>query len=863
MLYVAALAVYSIVWMDTIRRQDAVASPRADLIYEPSRASARVFRVEDRGPAARAGLRPGDRVTAIDGVGLTDLTPILRAYAGHQPGERIEFTISREGRQETLPIVVEPAAGGLLGREAWSAERGAPGTLGQRAFGLVLTALNFYPLLFLAVGAFVLLQRPEDRNAWIMALTFGGFIAGAPLLQIEPILPRALRGFMLGLASALTILLPASLYFFFAVFPASSRIDRAIPWAKYLLLGGAAVAGIPLAVACVAWNSSYPLWWLFERLTPSVLEAWYLTYTLVGMGLALLSLLANAFGQPDIRRKTAVVLAGTLASIVPISVINIIAAQSDGPPEDAIPVWAWALAVLALGLLPISIAYAVVKHRVMELPVLLRRSARYVLVRRGAVTLAVLLGLSAAVAFASLFSRYFGHDRPAAQSSGLIAGSLFGGLLALAGQRLWRPAEERIDRAFFRKAYDARRILERVGIESRVATDRHALASLLERALEDALQPRALYVYLRQGGPPVRLVAAGDDAEALAAMPLALDTPAARELERRAQPVVLDADDLAAGQPFAEYAALGPELVVPMLGRGGQLEGLLLLGPRLSEEPYSGEDRALLASAAAQAGLALENIRLAERMALQLEAERRQARDLEIAKAVQAKLLPQHTPTLATLQYAGVCVQAREVGGDYYDFMAAGPGRLALVMADISGKGMSAALLMASLQASLRAQYMLAPGDLRGVLRSVNRIFYESTATNHYATLFFAVYDGVSRRLEYANCGHLPPMVLRRAGNVERLSTTAPVVGLFEPWDCETAETRLDPGDLLLVFTDGATEATSPSGEEFGEARLLELLCQYRDAPPADLLSGILSAVTGHGGPLQYDDLTLIAARAS
>jgi phosphoserine phosphatase RsbU/P len=436
-------------------------------------------------------------------------------------------------------------------------------------------------------------------------------------------------------------------------------------------------------------------------------------------------------------------------------------------------------------------------------------------------------------------------------------------VLALAGQRLWRPAEERIDRAFFRNAYDARRILERVGVESRVATDRHALASLLERALEDALHPCALYVYLRQPGPPARLIAAGDDAEALAAMPLGLDTPAARELERRAQPVVLDDEDLAAGRPFAEYAALVPELVVPMLGRGGQLEGLLVLGPRLSEEPYSGEDRALLASAAAQAGLALENIRLAERMALQLEAERRQARELEIAKAVQAKLLPQHAPTLATLEYAGVCVQAREVGGDYYDFMPAGAGRLALVLADISGKGMSAALLMASLQASLRAQYMLAPDDLRAVLRSVNRIFYESTATNHYATLFFAVYDGGTRRLQYANCGHLPPMLLRRSGALERLGTTAAVVGLFEPWGCDTAETLLEPGDLLLVFTDGATDATSPTGEEFGETRLLDLVVQHRDAPPADLLAGIFDAVTRHGGPLQFDDLTLIAARAS
>ena len=138
-----------------------------------------------------------------------------------------------------------------------------------------------------------------------------------------------------------------------------------------------------------------------------------------------------------------------------------------------------------------------------------------------------------------------------------------------------------------------------------------------------------------------------------------------------------------------------------------------MLGPRLADEPYSGEDRALLRSVAAQAGLALESIRLAETMAARLDAERRQERELEIAKDVQAKLLPQHTPAVASLDYAGRCVQARQVGGDFYDFVRVGASELCIVLADISGKGMSAALLMASLQANLRGQFAQAPARSR------------------------------------------------------------------------------------------------------------------------------------------------------
>ena len=213
-----------------------------------------------------------------------------------------------------------------------------------------------------------------------------------------------------------------------------------------------------------------------------------------------------------------------------------------------------------------------------------------------------------------------------------------------------------------------------------------------------------------------------------------------------------------------------------------------VLGPRLSEEPYSTSDKRLLASVASQAGIAMRSIALAEKMAATMEVERRSAQEMQYARQVQSRLLPQQAPSLKTLDCAGKCIQTRAVGGDYYDFLDLGSGRLGLVLADISGKGMSAALLMANLQANLRGQYALALEDVPHLLRSVNRLFYKNTETSHYATMFFAVYDDETRRLRYVNCGHNPPMLLRANGELERLEATATVLGLFEEWDCSVAE---------------------------------------------------------------------------
>jgi len=247
--------------------------------------------------------------------------------------------------------------------------------------------------------------------------------------------------------------------------------------------------------------------------------------------------------------------------------------------------------------------------------------------------------------------------------------------------------------------------------------------------------------------------------------------------------------------------------------------------------------------------------------AARLEAERRAAQELEIATRVQARLFPQLQPSVTTLDYAGICKQARQVGGDYYDFLDLGRERLGLVIGDIAGKGMAAALLMANLQANLRSQCALAWSRPRQFMRSVNRLFYENTADSSYATLFFAEYDGRTRRLRYVNCGHLCALLLRSGSSIERLSSTCTVLGLFDTWDCTMAECRLRRGDILALYTDGITESSNAAGEEFGEERLVQALCRHSGCAPAALAAAIVDEVRRFSPHEQHDDITLIVAR--
>jgi sigma-B regulation protein RsbU (phosphoserine phosphatase) len=262
-----------------------------------------------------------------------------------------------------------------------------------------------------------------------------------------------------------------------------------------------------------------------------------------------------------------------------------------------------------------------------------------------------------------------------------------------------------------------------------------------------------------------------------------------------------------------------------------------------------------------------------ERLLRESEEKLRLESELEIAREVQAQLFPRSAPEIPGLVLYGVCKAARTVSGDYYDFLKLGDNRVCLVLGDVSGKGISAALLMAAIQSALRAQFYdgLAPVSgpptsalsTAAVVGRLNLQLYESTPREKYVTFFFAVYDAATRILTYTNAGHLPPVLLRR-GKVERLQVGGTVVGLFAPLAYEQAEIQIQPGDLLLAFTDGITEPENIYGEEFGEDRLLEVARRALSASPQVLVEEIYRGVSDWtGSPELQDDMTLLVAKAS
>jgi serine phosphatase RsbU (regulator of sigma subunit)/dihydrofolate reductase len=250
-------------------------------------------------------------------------------------------------------------------------------------------------------------------------------------------------------------------------------------------------------------------------------------------------------------------------------------------------------------------------------------------------------------------------------------------------------------------------------------------------------------------------------------------------------------------------------------------------------------------------------------------------REFEIAREVQERLFPQTFPNVAGVDMAAHCRPAQAVGGDYYDLIdihgpslpEAGQGcdRLGVAIGDISGKGMSAALLMASLHASLRGQVLSGTGDLGAKMANVNRLLYAASDSNRYATFFYAELDCASRTLHYVNGGHNPPALLRKedgAWRVFRLADGGPVIGLLAGAVYKEQILHLLPGDVLLAFTDGISEAMNASEDEWGEDRMIAEAQAHADLNAEELLQGLFREADAFAaGAPQHDDMTLVILR--
>jgi sigma-B regulation protein RsbU (phosphoserine phosphatase) len=234
--------------------------------------------------------------------------------------------------------------------------------------------------------------------------------------------------------------------------------------------------------------------------------------------------------------------------------------------------------------------------------------------------------------------------------------------------------------------------------------------------------------------------------------------------------------------------------------------------------------------------------------------------EMEDIRRVSARLFPQNLPRLASVAYAGVCIEANLAGGDFYDFFVSGPHRLGLAVGDVSGRGVASALLRATLQAGMRTLRLTGLNDLESQLTLANRLLLESAPEAMFASVFLADYDERSRRLRYVNCGHPSPLLLR-GGRAGWLQSTTTVLGLFKDWQCSIAEVCLQPGDTLLLYTDGVTEATNDAAEEFGPDQLVAMLKAQNGLPLPMLLQECVNEVRRFAQGNPDDDLTLVALR--
>ncbi len=254
--------------------------------------------------------------------------------------------------------------------------------------------------------------------------------------------------------------------------------------------------------------------------------------------------------------------------------------------------------------------------------------------------------------------------------------------------------------------------------------------------------------------------------------------------------------------------------------------------------------------------------RALERVRREVEEQRSHQRELDDASQTQARLLPQSLPRMEHLDYAGVCRAARGVGGDYYDFLPLGDGRLGIAVGDVSGKGLYAGLLVASLQAQIQGLAASYPDRVGELVAELNRRTHDSTDSNRYATLFYGVFCDRSRTLTYVNAGHPPPLWFRRAEDrVERLPAEGTVVGLLPDAEYPVSSIELGPGDALAIFSDGVSEAEDGTGQAFGDSRLESLLREHPTDGADELRDRIVSAIDGFSVDPGHDDLTIVTAR--
>jgi sigma-B regulation protein RsbU (phosphoserine phosphatase) len=796
-----------------------------------------------------AGVRPGDTILAVNGQPYRGLAELVRVVEHARPGDFFDLTVRHKSGEPSEQTVRVP----LVRRTAVASDQ----------WFFIVTLHMGLPLFCVALGFWVTVARPRDPLAWLLLALLLGFSQmfslGLENQEGTAVSNLALAYHLWFTASWFIWLFLLGLYF-----PSRLVFERRVPWIKWLLivsLGVSAVMQVVLTEGLLQDNSFAERFLHYYQ----TLGRFFVVLPLTSIVLFFAAIIIKYFLEPtpDAKRRLRLLYVGTFLALVPTISLVIIGSRT-GRNLDDFPAWVELPCLLLTLLFPLTLAYLIVIHKAMDVRVVIRQGVQYAFARGG---VTILQGALTAGLVVSISYVVASHRTRLPQTFALIA---FGVVTILSLRSVMRRVAAWIDRRFFREAFNAELLLadlsEKVRtmvemrplmetVASRIATSLHvpriavmleglgsyrpAYALGYEGALEVAFPEGGTVQHLRQGKAPARVY------------------PSDPQSWIRTSPEV-------SAEERQSLEQLQAELLLPLVVKD-RLLGFISLSQKKSEEAYSGSDLRLLNSVASQTALALENARLTAAIADEVAQRERLNRELEIAREVQERLLPQELPPIQGLDYAGICRPALGVGGDYYDFIDLPGGRLALAIGDVSGKGISAALVMANLQACLRSQAMTTPEDLAGIVTRINKLIYQSSSSSRYVTFFLAEYDPATRRFCYVNAGHNPPMLFRKAQGgpqIERLEVGGPVIGLLGQFSFQQAALTLEPGDLLVTFTDGITESMNPEEAEWGEEALVETVLSCDALQAKEIVDRIIcNAEKFAAGAQQHDDMTLVVMR--
>jgi len=799
--------------------------------------------------AEAAGFALNDRFIGINGKIIQSQAEFHEEYEKMEIGKPVNIIIERktpDGQTEQLERSLVPQ------------KANKDFTFYARIFvGLIWSYI--IPAFCALLGLWVVFARPHDFVAWLLLFLLLGVSSNG--FEGYP------RGSLVGVFRSFFFTTWAlSMLLFGIYFPERWSVDKKFPWAKWILIVPLTLQTILMLLAQLKFFLGINLIDYLEFITkPYENVAAYINMVAIGTFFAALGHKSGTMESPDARRRMRLTYLGTSAALLPsfIVILYSIFTGRKGSFFDVVPWWFALIALASVFLFPLTLAYVIVVQRAMNVSVVVRQGLQYALAKGGVRVLQFFLLLGIGLGVRWSINKY--GTNTAMQIIIIIVG------IALVPLIDWiaKPLKVWIDRRFFREAYNAEQILSDLSEDVRTMVETKPLLETVSAKISESLHVPQVILLLKNGNSFQSAYALGYETAPSASL-----TENDKTIERlkKNETLVIYQDDEdswiheeAKPEERRNLRELNSQLLLPVGAKDG-LSGVISLSPKLSEEPYSPNDLRLLKSVAAQTGLALENSRLTEAIASEVGQRERINRELEIAREVQERLFPQELPPVEGLDYFGACRPALGVGGDYYDFIELPENKFGIAIGDISGKGIGASLMMASLQASLRGQAIHFKSDLAGLMKQINSLVYEASTSNRYATFFYAQYEPATRKLAYVNAGHNPPFLIRKSGEVVKLEEGGAVVGMLPSMlvNYEQGEIELETGDMLVGFTDGISEAMNPQDEEWGEDEMLEELKKVTDKPAEEILPHIVACADNFAnGAKQHDDMTMIIVKVT